>query len=85
MRAFMVRDAGFTTLAADAEVDQLYVSPKARGQGIGAALLAAALRAAGSDVAWVVADDEGRARALYERLGFETVWRPCCFVRRPAD
>jgi ribosomal protein S18 acetylase RimI-like enzyme len=83
MRAFMVRDVGFTTLAAGAEIDQLYVSPTARGEGIGAALLAAALRAGGAEVAWVIADDEGQARALYERLGFETVWTPHCFIKRP--
>ena len=29
------------------------------------------------------ADDEGRARALYERLGFETVWTPHSLVRMP--
>jgi GNAT superfamily N-acetyltransferase len=84
MRAFMVRDVGFTTLAGGAEIDQLYVTPAARGHGIGAALLAAALRAGAGEVAWVVADDEGEARALYERLGFETVWTPHCFVRRQA-
>ncbi len=43
----------------------------------------AALAAGGREVAWVVADDEGRARALYERLGFETVWRLYAFVRQP--
>jgi GNAT superfamily N-acetyltransferase len=83
IRAFMVHDAGFTTLAAGAEIDQLYVTPEARGEGIGAALLSAALRAGASEVSWVVADDEGRARALYERLGFETVWTPHNFVRVP--
>ena len=43
----------------------------------------AALAAGGRDVAWVVADDEGKARALYERLGFVTVWRQHAFVRQP--
>jgi ribosomal protein S18 acetylase RimI-like enzyme len=46
-------------------------------------LIETALAAGGRDVAWIVADDEGRARELYERLGFETVWRPHSFVRRP--
>ena len=31
-----------------------------------------------------VADDEGRARSLYERLGFATVWRMYCFVQVPS-
>jgi GNAT superfamily N-acetyltransferase len=83
IRAFMVGEAGFTTLAAGAEIDQLYVTPDARGGGIGAGLLAAALRAGDSEVCWVVADDEGRARALYERLGFQTVWTPYSFVKMP--
>jgi ribosomal protein S18 acetylase RimI-like enzyme len=85
MRAFMVGDAGFVTLAAGAEIDQLYVRPAARGEGIGTALLAAALRAGDAAVTWVVADDEGRARSLYERTGFETVWTPHSFVRVPTD
>jgi GNAT superfamily N-acetyltransferase len=81
MRAFMVADVGFVTLACGAEIDQLYVTPEARGDGIGGALLSRALQAASEDVMWVVADDEGRALALYERFGFETVWRPYAFVR----
>ena len=93
MRAFIVRDgagapAGFTHLAATegedaAEIDQLYVTPRARSHGLGGRLVEAALAAGGRDVAWVVADDEGQARALYERLGFVTVWRQHAFVRQP--
>jgi ribosomal protein S18 acetylase RimI-like enzyme len=86
MRAFVVPGTGVATLAvgSDAvEIDGLYVTPSARGRGIGAALVAAALAAGGRDVAWIVADDEGLARPLYDRLGFETVWRPHSFVRLP--
>ena len=93
MRAFVIRDGGgapvgFTHLAAtdgeDAtEIDQLYVTPAARSRGLGGKLVEAALAAGGRDVAWVVADDEGQARALYERLGFVTVWRQHAFVRQP--
>ena len=93
MRAFVVRDGagvpvGFTHLAATegedaAEIDQLYVTPEARSRGLGGRLVEAALAAGGRDVAWVVADDEGQARALYERLGFVTVWRQHAFVRQP--
>ena len=85
MRAFIVRDTGFATLAVgpDAvEIDQLYVREAARGAGLGAALVETALAAGGREVAWIVADDEGRPQQLYERLGFETVWRPYGFVRR---
>jgi ribosomal protein S18 acetylase RimI-like enzyme len=83
-RAFMVGELGFVLVCRGqgaVEVDGLYVSPAARGAGIGASLLGAALT--GSDEAWIVADDEGLARALYERIGFETVWRPHCFVKQP--
>jgi ribosomal protein S18 acetylase RimI-like enzyme len=91
MRAFVVRGpdgvpAGFTTLAVAAdgvEIDQLYVTPSARGHGIGARLVESALAAGARDTAWVIADDDGRARALYERLGFETVWLQHSFVRIP--
>ena len=87
MRAFAIPDVGFTLLAPGedaAEIDALYVTPSARGQGVGTRLLETALAAGGRDVAWVVADDEGRARALYERLGFTIVWRPYNFLRRPS-
>lgn len=87
MRAFMAGDDGYVMLACGpgaVEVDALFVRPEARGRGLGASLLAAALVAGGPDVAWIVADDEGRARPLYERLGFTTVWRSYDFVRTPA-
>jgi ribosomal protein S18 acetylase RimI-like enzyme len=86
MRAFVMPGTGFATLAvgADAvEIDQLYVRPGARGAGIGTALLETALAAGGRDRGWIVADDEGRASRLYERLGFQPVWRLHAFVRRP--
>jgi ribosomal protein S18 acetylase RimI-like enzyme len=94
MRAFVVRGeagrpAGFTMLAVPAgvggvEIDQLYVTPGARGHGIGGRLVEAAIAAGGREVAWVVADDDGQARALYERLGFETVWRRHAVTRHPS-
>lgn len=86
MRAFMAGSDGFVTLAAGpgaVEIDALYVTPEARGSGVGASLVGAALVAGGEDVAWIVADDEGLARPLYERLGFVTAWRFLNFVRTP--
>jgi ribosomal protein S18 acetylase RimI-like enzyme len=86
MRAFMTGEDGYVLLApgADAvEIDSLYVAEHARGRGLGALLIATALAAGGRDVAWIVADDEGLARPLYERLGFRTVWRYHDFLRRP--
>jgi GNAT superfamily N-acetyltransferase len=85
-RAFMVGELGFTILCAGpgaVEIDGLYVTETARGQGIGASLVNAALAASPAAVAWIIADDEGRARPLYDRLGFETVWRPYCFIMPP--
>jgi ribosomal protein S18 acetylase RimI-like enzyme len=93
MRAFVVRGedgrpAGFTMLAVPegqeaVEIDQLYVTPEARGHGIGGRLVESALAAGGQPAAWVIADDDGLARALYERLGFETVWLQHAFVKQP--
>ncbi len=75
VRAFMAGEDGFAALAVGpgaVEIESLFVTPSARGRGLGASLIATALAAGGEDVAWVVADDEGQARPLYERLGFET-------------
>lgn len=86
-RAFMAGPEGFVTLATGpgaVEIESLYVTEAARGRGLGFSLVAAALAAGGTDVAWVVADDEGLARPLYERLGFATAWRFYNFVRTPA-
>lgn len=58
-----------------AEVAQVYVSPGFRGGGFGTALTSAAIEAArDADETWIVADDEGRPKELYARLGFRPVW-----------
>jgi GNAT superfamily N-acetyltransferase len=67
-----------------AEVDQAYVTPSHRGRGLGARLIAAALAGGGHHTNWIVADDEGRPKGLYQRLGFEPAWRWCTFTRLPA-
>jgi GNAT superfamily N-acetyltransferase len=80
---FAVLEAGkpvaFAQLASDgrsAEIELVYVSPGHRGNGLGTALTTAAITAAG-DVQdlWIVADDEGRPKQLYSRLGFRPAWR----------
>jgi GNAT superfamily N-acetyltransferase len=70
---------GFAQLertGAGAEVTQVYVHPDRRGGGRGTALTRAAIEA-GSDAddLWIVADDEGRPKELYARLGFRPAWR----------
>jgi ribosomal protein S18 acetylase RimI-like enzyme len=69
----------FAQLASDgrsSEIEQVYVSPAHRGNGLGTALTRAAITAAGDarDL-WIVADDEGRPKQLYRRLGFRPAWK----------
>jgi ribosomal protein S18 acetylase RimI-like enzyme len=75
--------ATFVAGAGAAEVEQAYVEPHARGQGIGGALVSAAVAAAGQARTYIVADDEEDAKRLYERLGFVPVWYQHQFIRRP--
>jgi ribosomal protein S18 acetylase RimI-like enzyme len=87
-RAFVTRGeiVGFCSMLSlddAAEVDQAYVTPAARGRGLGAHLISGALAAGGHHTNWIVADDEGRPKGLYQRLGFEPVWRWCVFTRLP--
>jgi len=90
-RVLAVRDAGapvaFALLEHDghsAEIAQVYVHPGHRGRGIGTALTRAAIDAAGAvrDL-WIVADDEGRPKALYRRLGFRPAWAAVEALRLP--
>ena len=59
-------------------LDDLFVDPAARGQGIGDALLAflaGLARTRGWGVLrWITADDNYRARTLYDRLAHKTSW-----------
>jgi len=90
-RALLARDdagtaVGFASFGArgdGAEVEQVYVSPDHRGRGTGGRLVSAAARTAGGATTFIIADDDGDSKRLYERLGFETVWLQHVFTRRP--
>ena len=75
----------FTARSGAAEIEQAYVKPERRGAGIGGALVAAAVEAAGAPTTFIVANDEEDAKRLYARLGFEPVWRVHQFIRRPPE
>jgi len=81
---------GFTTWSAvgeDAEIELAFCLAEHRNRGIGAALLARSVEEAaeaGARHVFIVADDDGDSRRLYERLGFRTVWRQHVFTRLPA-
>ncbi len=65
-----------------AEVNSVYVHPDHRGRGLGTAITTAAIAAAGrAEDLWIVADQEDRAKDLYARLGFRTVWTTIEFLR----
>jgi ribosomal protein S18 acetylase RimI-like enzyme len=67
-----------------AEIAQVYVHPDHRGRGLGTATTRAAIEAAGdADDLWIVADDEGRPKELYRRLGFRPVWTAVQTLRLP--
>lgn len=90
-RTLLARDdggapAGYVTFVVQsglAEVEQAYMTPALRGRGIGGALVSAAVRSGGADETFIVADDEGDSKRLYERLGFEPVWIQHVFLSRP--
>lgn len=59
-------------------LDDMFVDPAARGQGV-AEVLFAHLRGVATErgwgvVRWITADDNYRARALYDRLSKKTLW-----------
>lgn len=59
-------------------LDDLFVDPAARGSGAGAALLTAlaeeARRRNWSVIRWITADDNYRARGLYDKVSHRTPW-----------
>jgi ribosomal protein S18 acetylase RimI-like enzyme len=90
-QVFAVRDGGRAIAFAQlehhdgsAEIAQVYVHPDRRGHGLGTAVTWAAIHAgAGARDLWIVADDEGRAKELYTRLGFRPVWTATEALRLP--
>jgi GNAT superfamily N-acetyltransferase len=91
VRALIARDdaggpAGYVTFLSDgdtAEVEQAYVTPALRGRRTGGGLVAAAARAGGASETFIIADDEGDPKRLYQRLGFRPVWIQYEATRRP--
>ena len=81
-RVLAVREAGVPV--AFAELERVYVRPEYRSAGRGTAMTRAAIEAA-SDARdlWIVADDEGRPKKLYARLGFRPAWTTMEFLRPP--
>ena len=67
-----------------AEVTSVFVHPDHRGRGLGTALTRAAIEA-GRDAAdlWIVADDDGRPKEIYRRLGFRPEWKLLDCLRLP--
>lgn len=59
-------------------LDDLFVAPEARGSGAAEALLAELKGIAGqrgwSLVRWITAEDNARARSLYDRVAAKTQW-----------
>ncbi len=69
-----------------AEVTSVFVHPDHRGRGLGTALTRAAIEA-GRDAPdlWIVADDEGRPKEIYGRLGFRSEWKLLDCLRLPGE
>lgn len=91
-RHFTVRDRdgsvlGITMLFSDgaiAQVEDVYVAPEARGQGLGRMLVTHAVRQAlegDHDLVFIPADDEDWPKELYAKVGFTPVARPWTFHR----
>jgi ribosomal protein S18 acetylase RimI-like enzyme len=59
-------------------LDDLYVAPERRGQGVARALIEAAARdaaaAGGGTLRWITAADNTEAQKLYDRVATRTAW-----------
>lgn len=73
--------AGITMVFSDgvvAQVEDVYVVPGQRGQGLGRVLVTHAVRLAreaGHELVFIMADDQGWPKQLYAKVGFEPVGR----------
>ncbi len=68
-----------------AQVEDVYTAPEARGGGHARALVTHALgiaQAEGHELIFIVADDDGTPKQLYERLGFDPATRLTRVVRK---
>jgi GNAT superfamily N-acetyltransferase len=63
------------------EIAGLYVLPEYRGHGVGTALTQSALAGAGTEHVWICAEEAGRPKHLYARLGFRPVLTTEVFLR----
>lgn len=83
------RPVGFAALdlaPGQAEIGAVYVLPEYRGRGLGATLTKAAIEAVGQAAhLWICADDEGRPKHLYTRLGFRPITTTMEFLRPPEE
>ncbi len=67
-----------------ADITHVYVDAEHRGRGLGTAITCAAIAdARDARDLWICADDEGRPKALYARLGFVPTWTSVEFLRAP--
>lgn len=68
-------------------LDDLFVDPASRGQAVGALLIEAveeeAQKRGATVVRWITADDNHRARTLYDRLATRTMWVTYDLVPQP--
>lgn len=89
-RWFIVRDgddpvsfAGLWVLDGVAYLDHVVTFPEARGRGYATALTATALRAArdaGAEATYLLAEPDGAASRMYERLGFRELTRIASWI-----
>jgi GNAT superfamily N-acetyltransferase len=80
----LVAVAKLRSAGATAQVDDVYTTPEARGRGYARALITHAVdlaRASGSELIFIVADDQDWPKRLYERLGFRAAGRLWQFHR----
>ena len=68
------------------QVEEVYTARPHRGAGLASAVVRAAIAAArerGDDLIMIIADGDDWPQRLYERLGFEPVYRYRSFTRKP--